>query len=73
MCNKIKCNFCDWTGQEEDLYLVGFDANDPHERPISVLTPGDTEVQVFFEALETEYMATCPNCLTDHYLMDIED
>ena len=49
---KVRCNMCEWIGDEEDLVLI-------------CETHKETEY--------LEYYNGCPNCLTDGYLMDLED
>ena len=34
--SNIKCNYCNWTGDEDDLVLVEFDAEDLNEVPTAV-------------------------------------
>lgn len=68
--SNIKCNYCNWTGDEEDLVLVEFDADDLNEIPTAVET-SITLTRLFPEPEEVDYLKGCPDCLTDSYLMDI--
>ena len=68
--SNIKCNYCNWTGDEEDLVLVEFDAEDLNEVPTAV--ENSIAVTRFLpEPEEVDFLKGCPDCLTDSYLMDI--
>ena len=67
----VKCNNCDWKGNEEDLTLVEFDINDDLETPTA--TDDNFIVsRISEEPTEIDYLKGCPKCLTDNYLTDIE-
>ena len=68
--SNIKCNYCNWTGDEEDLVLVEFDAEDLNEVPTAVEN-SVTVTRFLPEPEEVDFLKGCPDCLTDSYLMDI--
>ena len=70
--SKIRCNMCNWIGDEDNLSLV------------HVAEVNGTEVAIASESRENgiisrlrtdiegdEFIDACPNCNTDSYLMDI--
>ena len=67
---KIKCNNCNWTGNEDDLVLVEFDTEDLNEAP-TAMENSVTVTRFLPKPEEVGYLKGCPDCLTDSYLMDI--
>ena len=65
-----KCNNCDWVGDEEDLTLVEFDANDEEEVPAATECRDGYVSRIKEEPTEIGFLKGCPNCLTDAYLTD---
>ena len=68
--SKIKCNNCNWIGDEDDLVLVEFDAEDSNEVPTAV--ENSIAVTRFLpEPEEVDYLKGCPDCMTDSYLTNL--
>lgn len=66
-----KCNNCDWIGDEEDLTLVEFDANDEGEVPTATEGSDGIVSRISNSPEEIDFLKGCPTCLTDSYLADI--
>lgn len=65
---QVKCNNCDWVGDEEDLSLLSIDVNEEvkvSENKYGVVYDHNAAL------LHCEFIKGCPNCLTDNYLMDL--
>ena len=73
MENPVKCNNCDWVGDEDELSLIEFDSNDEIETPTAVEDSYGFVRQISPEPIERDFLKGCPNCLTDSCLMDIEN
>ena len=71
MCNKVKCNNCDWQGDEEDVTLIEFDINDETEIPTAYEDRYGFVYRISDEPKDIDFIKGCPNCLTDAYLSDI--
>lgn len=69
---KIKCNNCDWQGDEEDLTLFEYDTTDEKE---TVTSEEDSHGIIKTHSprpAKQGFFKGCPNCKTDGHLMDIE-
>ena len=67
---EIRCNNCMWTGYEEDLLLVEFNANDGEEVPTATENSFGIVTRISSPLENREFLKGCPNCKTDNYLMD---
>lgn len=65
---KVKCNWCDWEGDENELYLYEIDKYD------NVTAYEDNNGNVIRLSSQpdiVEFFKGCPNCQTDASLMDV--
>jgi len=67
---KIKCNNCNWTGNEDDFSPVKFDAERLNEAPTGMEKSVSVN-RILPKPWGGGYLKGCPNCMTDSYLMDI--
>lgn len=71
MC-KVKCNNCDFVGDEEDLSL--FETTGDNTDTITAEESADHVITRHSERPKSPfYFKGCPNCKTDGYLMDIDE
>ncbi len=65
----VKCNNCNFIGNEEDLFLIKEDEN---ENIIAYETPNGIISYLSKENVKNpEFFKGCPKCLTDSYLQDL--
>ena len=70
---RVKCNSCDWIGTEDELELVGVIVVNDEEIAVSHESRVSGIVKILKQADAEEFIDGCPNCLTDDYLMDMEN
>ena len=70
----VKCNDCDFIGIENDLEkVVEFKPGKDSELEYLTLRDFNSKYNSFKDVFEYEIINGCPNCITDGYLMDIEE
>ncbi len=68
---KIRCNNCDWVGDEEDLTL--FETKGDGTQTITSEEDANGHITKHEDRpANPHYFKGCPNCKTDGYLMDID-
>ena len=70
---KVKCNNCDWIGTEDELELIGVIVVNDEEIAVSHESRVSGIVTILKQVDAEEFIDGCPNCLTDDYLMDMEN
>ena len=70
---RVKCNNCDWIGNENELELVGVIVVNDEEIAVSHESRVSGIVIILKQVDAEEFIDACPNCLTDDYLMDMEN
>lgn len=70
---RVKCNNCDWIGNENELELVGVIVVNDEEITVSHESRVSGIVTILKQVDAEEFIDACPNCLTDDYLMDMEN
>ena len=70
---RVKCNNCDWIGTENELELVGVIVVNDEEIAVSHESRVSGIATILKKVDAEEFIDGCPNCLTDDYLMDMEN
>lgn len=70
---RVKCNNCDWVGTEDELELVGVIVVNYKEIAVSHKSRVSGIATILKQVDAEEFINGCPNCLTDDYLMGMEN
>ncbi len=72
---EVRCNMCNWEGDNEDLALFEYTVEDGQESVIAV-EYSDGKIERYHTSepgVERNFFKGCPNCETDNYLMDLKE
>lgn len=68
---EVRCNNCNWQGEEEDLLLIEFDINDETEIATATEEANGIVNRLSNRPKEVNFLKGCPNCKTDSFLMNV--
>lgn len=69
---EVKCNNCDFIGDNDSLYLIET-LGDGTETVVAYEDPYGHITRLLESSSTPFFFLGCPNCLTDDYLMDIDE
>lgn len=71
--DKVKCNNCNWEGNEDDLNLIEIDATDTEEKATATEDKAGVVTRALPRPKKVDFLKGCPTCLTDTYLINIQN